>query len=74
NQTFIDYFKKHVKSMPDTVCIVDPLNKEALTGFKPEKLNYRKARLHPDRSERCFYALLVLRHRSRAERVPAQPQ
>ncbi|MDD2672646.1 MAG: class I adenylate-forming enzyme family protein [Syntrophales bacterium] len=42
NQTFIDYFKKHVKSMPDTVCIVDPLNKEALTGFKPEKLNYRE--------------------------------
>ncbi|MCX5833725.1 MAG: class I adenylate-forming enzyme family protein [Deltaproteobacteria bacterium] len=42
DRTFIDYFKTHVRDKPDYICLVDPLNKEALTGFKPEKLTYRE--------------------------------
>jgi hypothetical protein len=38
NKTFIDYFKEHVRTQPDKVCLVDPLNKEALVGLKPERL------------------------------------
>ena len=42
NKTFIDYFKEHVRKQPDKVCLVDPLNKEALVGLKPERLTYRE--------------------------------
>ncbi len=38
--TLIDYFKSHVKSNPDKVCLVDPYDREALTGIKPERLTY----------------------------------
>ena len=38
--TLIDYFKSHVKSNPDKICLVDPYDKEALTGIKPERLTY----------------------------------
>jgi len=41
-KTFIDYFKGHVRKDPDKVCLVDPLNKEALLGLKPERLTYRE--------------------------------
>ncbi len=41
-KTFIDYFKGHVRRDPDKVCLVDPLNKEALLGLKPERLTYRE--------------------------------
>ncbi len=42
DKTFIDCFKTHVRNRPDDICLVDPLNKEALTGFKPERLTYRE--------------------------------
>lgn len=41
-KTFIDYFKGHVAREPKKVCLVDPLNKEALVGLKPERLTYRE--------------------------------
>ncbi len=41
-KTFIDYFKGHVAREPEKVCLVDPLNKEALVGLKPERLTYRE--------------------------------
>jgi non-ribosomal peptide synthetase component E (peptide arylation enzyme) len=42
NKTFIDYFKEHVRTEPEKVCLVDPLNREALVGSKPERLTYRE--------------------------------
>ncbi|MFA5183003.1 MAG: class I adenylate-forming enzyme family protein [Syntrophales bacterium] len=39
-KTLIDYFKEHVRKMPDALCLVDPPNKEALVGLKPERLTY----------------------------------
>ena len=39
DKSFIDYFKDHVLAEPEKVCLVDPLNKEALVGLKPEKAN-----------------------------------
>lgn len=41
-KTLIDYFKEHVTKMPDALCLVDPPNKEALVGLKPERLTYRE--------------------------------
>ena len=41
-QNFIDYFKEHVRTQPDKVCLVDPLNREALVGTEPEQLTYRE--------------------------------
>ena len=41
-KTLIDYFKEKVKKMPDALCLVDPPNKEALVGLKPERLTYRE--------------------------------
>lgn len=38
--TLIDYFKEHVKANPDKICMVDPYDREALTGTKPERLTY----------------------------------
>ena len=40
DKSFIDYFKEHVLAEPEKVCLVDPLNKEALVGLKPERLTY----------------------------------
>ena len=42
NKTFVDYFKEHVRTEPEKVCLVDPLNREALVGSKPERLTYRE--------------------------------
>jgi non-ribosomal peptide synthetase component E (peptide arylation enzyme) len=42
NRTLIDYFHENVRKDPDKVCIVDPLNREALMGIKPERLTYRE--------------------------------
>jgi len=41
-KTFIDYFKEHVLADPEKICLVDPLNREALVGSKPERLTYRE--------------------------------
>jgi non-ribosomal peptide synthetase component E (peptide arylation enzyme) len=41
-KTLIDYFKEHVKKDPDKICVVDPYNKEDLTGTKPERLTYKE--------------------------------
>jgi len=41
-KTLIDYFKEHVNKLPDALCLVDPPNKEALVGLKPERLTYRE--------------------------------
>ena len=40
--TIVDIFKKHARKIPEKICIIDPLNKEELTGFKPETLTYKK--------------------------------
>ena len=42
DKTFIDYFKEHVLADPEKICLVDPLNREALVGSKPERLTYRE--------------------------------
>ncbi len=39
-RNLIDYFRFHVRKSPDKVCLVDPLNREALLGQKPERLTY----------------------------------
>lgn len=39
-KTLIDYFHFHVRKQPEKVCLVDPLNREALLGQKPERLTY----------------------------------
>ena len=41
-KTFIDYFNEHVRKDPEKICLVDPLNREALVGSKPERLTYRQ--------------------------------
>jgi len=40
HKTLLDHFRFHVRKTPDKICLVDPLNKEALVGLKPEKLTY----------------------------------
>ncbi|MDO9558273.1 MAG: AMP-binding protein, partial [Syntrophales bacterium] len=41
-RTLIDYFHFHVRKNPEKVCLVDPMNKEALLGLKPERLTYQE--------------------------------
>jgi acyl-CoA synthetase (AMP-forming)/AMP-acid ligase II len=41
-RTLIDYFNFHVRKNPEKVCLVDPMNKEALLGLKPERLTYQE--------------------------------
>lgn len=41
-KTLIDFFKENATKEPDTVCIVDPPNKETLMGLKPERLTFRE--------------------------------
>lgn len=41
-KTLIDSFKENVAKTPDDPGIVDPLNKEALVGLKPERLTFRE--------------------------------
>ena len=41
-KTLIDYFKENVAKTPDAVCLVDAPNKEALVGFKPERLAFQQ--------------------------------
>jgi acyl-CoA synthetase (AMP-forming)/AMP-acid ligase II len=41
-KTLIDYFKENVGKYSDEVCLVDPLNKEALVGFQPERLTFKE--------------------------------
>lgn len=42
HKTLIDCFESHVRKEPDKICLVDPLNKEALVGNPPERLTYRE--------------------------------
>jgi acyl-CoA synthetase (AMP-forming)/AMP-acid ligase II len=39
-RNLIDYFRFHVRKSPEKVCLVDPLNREAILGQKPERLTY----------------------------------
>lgn len=57
DKTFIDYFKEHVRTQPDKVCLVDPMNKEALVGFKPEKLTYKELDRAVDATAEALLAL-----------------
>jgi len=41
-KTLINYFKENVNKYPDKIRIMDPLNKEKLVGFEPERLTYRE--------------------------------
>ncbi|ROQ92162.1 class I adenylate-forming enzyme family protein [Desulfosoma caldarium] len=40
SRTLLDDFKQHVRNRPDATAIVDPINKEALMGTKPERVRY----------------------------------
>ncbi|PKN69085.1 MAG: 2,3-dihydroxybenzoate-AMP ligase [Deltaproteobacteria bacterium HGW-Deltaproteobacteria-12] len=42
SKTLIDYFKENVAKTPDALCLVDPPNKEVMTGLAAERLNYRE--------------------------------
>ena len=42
HKTFIDYFKENAAASADMECLIDPLNKEALLGLKPERLTFRQ--------------------------------
>ena len=42
--------------MPDALCLVDPLNKEALVGLKPERLTYRELDRAIDATAEAFIA------------------
>ncbi len=42
HKTFIDYFQENAAANPDKECLIDPLNKEALLGLKPERLTFRQ--------------------------------
>ena len=42
--------------MPDALCLVDPLNKEALVGLKPERLTYRELDRAVDATAEAFIA------------------
>jgi len=55
-KTLIDYFKEHVAKMPYALCLVDPLNKEALVGLKPERLTYRELDRAVDATAEAFIA------------------
>ena len=55
-KTLIDYFKEHVAKMPDALCLVDPLNKEALVGLKAERLTYRELDRAIDATAEAFIA------------------
>lgn len=57
DKTFIDYFKEHVRTQPDKVCLVDPMNKEALVGLKPERLTYRELDRAVDATAEAFLSL-----------------
>lgn len=41
-KTLIDYFKSHIKETPDKICVVDPYDRETLTGIQPERLTYKE--------------------------------
>ena len=41
-KTLVDYFKENVAKTPDALALVDPPNREALTGIKAERLTFRE--------------------------------
>ena len=41
-KTLLDYFQEHVTNMPEHTALVDPPNREELTGTAPERLSYRE--------------------------------
>jgi non-ribosomal peptide synthetase component E (peptide arylation enzyme) len=59
DKTLIDYFKDHIRTQPDKVCLVDPLNKEALVGLKPERLTYRVLDHAADSTAEALLALWI---------------
>ncbi|MEJ5347941.1 MAG: class I adenylate-forming enzyme family protein [Desulfosoma sp.] len=40
SRTLLDDFKQHARDMPEATAIIDPLNKEALLGTRPERIPY----------------------------------
>ncbi len=40
SKTLLDYFREHVKEMPDRTAVVDPLNREELVGSGQERVTY----------------------------------
>ncbi|HBW35618.1 class I adenylate-forming enzyme family protein [Desulfosporosinus sp. BICA1-9] len=41
-KTILDYFQEHVVTIPNRIALVDPPNREELTGSAPERLSYRE--------------------------------
>src|SRR5680860_1352463 len=39
-KTLLDYFQEHVENLPEHTALVDPPNREELTGTAPERLTY----------------------------------
>ena len=49
NRTLIEVFLENVSRNPDRLAIVDPMNKEGLTGVKPERITYARLKEEVDR-------------------------
>ncbi len=47
-KTLLDHFKSHVETDPDRVCIVDPPDKYALTGYHPDRITYKELDTYVD--------------------------
>lgn len=41
-KTILDHFQEHVVTIPNHIALVDPPNREELTGSAPERLSYRE--------------------------------
>lgn len=41
-KNLLQYFEEHVAEMPEVTALVDPFNREELTGSPPERLTYRE--------------------------------
>lgn len=41
-ETLLDDFRQNITRFPDRIALVDPLNKKALIGLKPERVTYEK--------------------------------
>lgn len=53
-RTLIGIFLEGAKKNPERVAIIDPINKEELSGLKPERVSYERLRVEVDRLATFF--------------------